>query len=40
MFHKKILKFENYKNCLEAAQIENKKKHLEKNKISVDSKKQ
>ena len=27
------LKFENYKNCLEATQLENKIKHLEKNKI-------
>ena len=24
------LKFENYKNCLEATQLENKMKHLEK----------
>ena len=31
------LKFEDYKNCLEAAQIENKINHLEKNIIDVDS---
>ena len=31
------LKFQDYKNCLEAAQIENKINHLEKNKIDVDS---
>ena len=29
------LKFENYKNCLEATQLENKIKHLEKNKIET-----
>ena len=34
---KKSLKFQNYKNCLEAAQIENEINHLEKNKIDVDS---
>ena len=34
---KKNLKFQNYKNCLEAAQIENEINHLEKNKIDVDS---
>ena len=31
------LKFEDYKNCLEAAQIENKISRLEKHKIDVDS---
>ena len=31
------IKFEDYKNCLEAAQIENKINHLEKNKMDVDS---
>ena len=30
-------KFQDYKNCLEVAQIENKIQHLEKNKIHVDS---
>ena len=35
---KKIkLKFENYKNCLEATQLHNKIKWLEKNKINIDS---
>ena len=29
--------FENYENCLEATQLENKIKHLEKNKINIDS---
>ena len=39
--HKKIcaikrkLKFENYKSCLEATQIENKINYLEKNKIDI-----
>ena len=33
---KKNLKFEDIKNCLEAAQIENKINHLEKNKINGD----
>ena len=32
----KKLKFEDYKKCLEAAQIENKINHLEKNKINKD----
>ena len=27
---KRKLKFENYKNCLEATQLDNKTKHLEK----------
>ena len=31
------LKFENFKNCLEAAQIDDKINHLEKNKIDADS---
>ena len=31
------LNFQDYKNCLEGAQIENRIKHLEKNKIDVDS---
>ena len=30
------LKFENYKNCLETTQLDNKRKHLEKNKINID----
>ena len=30
---KRKLKFENYKNCLEATQLENEINHLEKNKI-------
>ena len=34
---KRKLKFEDYRNCLEAAQIENKINNLEKNKIDVDS---
>ena len=29
------LKFENYKNCLEATQLENKINHLEKNQIDI-----
>ena len=33
---KRKRKFEDYKNCLEAAQIENKINHLEKNKIDGD----
>ena len=32
----KKLKFQDYKNCLEAAQVENKINHLEKNKTDVD----
>ena len=31
------LKFEDFKNCLEASQLENKISHLEKSKIDVDS---
>ena len=34
---KRKSKFENYRNCLEATQLENKIKHLEKNKINIDS---
>ena len=37
MCHKKKLKFENYKNCLEATQLENKINYLEKNKIAINS---
>ena len=33
----KNLQFQDYGNCLEAAQVENKTNHLEKNKIDVDS---
>ena len=31
------LEFENYKNCLEATQLENNINHLEKNQIDIDS---
>ena len=34
---KRKLKFENYKNCLEATQLEKKISHLEKNKTDIDS---
>ena len=34
---KRKLKFENYKNCLEATQLENKINYLEKNEIHIDS---
>ena len=34
---KRKLKFENHKNCLKANQLHNKIKHLEKNKINIDS---
>ena len=34
---KRNLKFENYKNCLEATQIEKKISYLGKNKINIDS---
>ena len=34
---KKTLKFEDYKNSLEAAQTENQINNLEKNKIDIDS---
>ena len=33
---KRKIKFENCKNCLEATQLENKIKYLEKNKTNVD----
>ena len=31
------LKFENYKNCFEATQLDNNINNLEKNKINIDS---
>ena len=34
---KRKLKFEKYKNCLEATQLDNKIKYLEKNEINIDS---
>ena len=34
---KRKIKFENYKNYLEATQLDNKMKYLEKNKINKDS---
>ena len=34
---KRKFKFKVYENCLEAAQVENKINHLEKNKIEIDS---
>ena len=34
---KRKLKFENYKNCLEVTQLENKIIYLEKNKTDIDS---
>ena len=34
---KRKLKFKNYKNCLEATQLENKINYLEKNKIDINS---
>ena len=37
---KRKLKFQGYKNCLEATQFENKINHLEKNKIDGDSPKE
>ena len=37
---KRKLKFQHYKNCLEAAQIKNKINHFEKNKIDVYSPKE
>ena len=33
---KRKFKFENYKNCLEATQLENKINHLEKDKTNID----
>ena len=35
--HKRKLKFENYKNCLEANQLVNKVKPSRKNQIDIDS---
>ena len=32
---KRKLRYEDYKNCLETAQLENKINHLEKNKVDV-----
>ena len=37
MCHQKTLKFEDYKNCLEAIQLENKINHLGKNKLDVEN---
>ena len=34
---KRKLKFESYKNCLEATQLENKINYLEINEINIDS---
>ena len=34
---KRKLKFQSYKNCLEATQLHNKINHLEKNKIDIGS---
>ena len=34
---KKKTKFEDYRNCLEAAQVVNEIHHLEKSKVNVDS---
>ena len=34
---KRKLKFEDYKSCLEATQLENKTNYLAKNKIDIDS---
>ena len=36
MCHNRNLKLENYKNCLEANELENKINYLEKNEINVD----
>ena len=33
---KRELKFDDYKNCLEVTQLENKINHLEKNKFTID----
>ena len=35
--NKKKIEFENYKNCLETIQLENKISYLEKNKIKIDN---
>ena len=37
VFHKKTLKFEKYKNCLEATQLENKISYFEENKININN---
>ena len=37
MYHKKKLQLEDYKNYLEATQLENKANHLEKNETVIDS---
>ena len=34
---KRIIKFENYKSCLEATQLENKINHVGKNEIDIES---
>ena len=34
---KRKLKFENYRDCLESTQLQNKMNYLEKNKIDIDS---
>ena len=34
---KRIIKFENYKSCLEATQLENKINHVGKNKFDIES---
>ena len=34
---KKKLKFENYKNCSDATQVDNKINYFEKNKININS---
>ena len=34
---KRKLKFENYKNCLDATQLEKKVNYLEENKVKIDS---
>ena len=34
---KRKFKFQNYKNCLKATQLDNKIKYLEKNRVSIDS---
>ena len=36
MSHKRYLKLENYKNCLEPNDLENKMNYLEKNEINID----
>ena len=33
----KKIKFENYENCLEATQLDNKIKYIDRNKINIDS---